>query len=77
MNSQNTVIEEATNNDLEFDDISVPNSYKLMSELHAAARRQALGVDQALDTLLESLSDEPGQGFDDFSTSTPRGGRRG
>ena len=32
-----------------------PNAFTLMEELHTMARRQALGVDKALDSLLSEL----------------------
>lgn len=51
---QGSVIESV--GDVEVDQ-AVPNSraYQLMSELHAMARRRALGVDKALDSLLNEL----------------------
>ena len=34
------------------------NSYQVMLDLYEAARRQAMGVEQALDTILEALGEE-------------------
>ena len=59
LNEENVVIEQATDVDLENDLGDTGVSYKLMEELYLTARRIAMGVDQALDTLLESLGDDP------------------
>jgi hypothetical protein len=38
----------------------IPNSFQLMRSMYASARRRALGIDQAIDTLLDEL---PGDRF--------------
>jgi hypothetical protein len=53
LNSEGTIIEEAA--DAEFSD-HIPAPYQTMKKLYANARRQALGVDAALDELLDELS---------------------
>jgi hypothetical protein len=53
LNSEGTVIEEAS--DPEFTD-HITDAYVAMKQLYANARRRALGVDAALDELLEELS---------------------
>lgn len=52
LNARNIVIEEVMHYDL---NENFTDAHGLMSELYAAARRQALGVEKALDTLLETL----------------------
>lgn len=59
LNDRNIVIEEVTPADL---GRNFPDQKELLRELYTAARRQALGVEHALDTLLESLSGESGRG---------------
>ena len=42
--------------DIDLKDI-IDNPYKLMKEIHNSARRQALGVEDALDAILSNLDD--------------------
>ena len=52
LNEDNKTIEEATDIDLESE---LENAYKTMENLHRSARRQAMGVDKALDSILSNL----------------------
>jgi hypothetical protein len=42
--------------DTDFDDDELPNPYEFLNEIYSIARRQAMGVDKAIDTLLEELT---------------------
>lgn len=55
INENGTVIDEVS--DLDVKDI-IDGSYKKMEEMYNLARRQALGVDEALDIILNNLNDE-------------------
>jgi hypothetical protein len=55
LNSEGVVIEQAADPDFAPD---VGEAYTAMKEMYATARRQALGVDSALDDLLSELTKE-------------------
>ena len=58
LNDEGRLVEEFTNNDLRplVKDEEV-NPYKLLDETFTSARRSAMGVERALNTLLEELGD--------------------
>jgi len=51
-NSEGTLIEETSDRELA---TFIPNAYQQMQSLYDKARRQALGVDKAIDNILENL----------------------
>jgi hypothetical protein len=55
LDSEGTVIERATHPDFAG---AMPTPYTQMKHLYEMARRQALGVDNAIDALLKELSDD-------------------
>jgi hypothetical protein len=58
LNDRNVVIEEVTPDSLNpYEPKSYEDSKRIFRELYEAARRQALGVEQALDTLLQKLQE--------------------
>jgi len=57
-NQNGSVIEEVTQAGLAGPDLSGPEAYQLLEELYEGARRKAMGVDQALDTILDNLDDD-------------------
>lgn len=60
-NSEGTLIESFNDEDLPTD--TGPNApYAIMSQLFEFARRQAMGVDAALDSIMGALDDEPRDG---------------
>jgi hypothetical protein len=61
-NEEGETVEEVTGDDLSGD---FDNPNRVLEEIYEGARRQALGVDSALDSLLEYLSDEDSAGGTD------------
>jgi hypothetical protein len=60
VDQEGTVVEEATNGDLAAAATAGRSSaYRLMGDLFKQARRKAMGVDQALDAIMESLGPGP------------------
>jgi len=58
LNDEGRLVEQFTNNDLSsLAENAERHPYRLMSELYDDARRLAMGVDRALDTLLNELND--------------------
>lgn len=57
LNSEGRMLEQAT--DVDFDADTLPNAYATMKQLYEVARRQSLGVEQALDALLIELGEDP------------------
>lgn len=55
INSSGTVIDKFTDVDVAADDPDKQTAYRDMATLYHDARRQALGVDKALDKLIEEL----------------------
>ena len=51
----NKTVEEATDVDLQND---LEDSYKIMADLYVKARRQAMEVDKAIDSILSSLEND-------------------
>jgi hypothetical protein len=55
LDENNKIIEEATDDDLKPE---LGNAYQIMDNLHRSARRQAMGVDKAIDSILSDLENK-------------------
>lgn len=62
-NEQGELIEVMSDSDLLHQGQSSPPAYKLMAELYGIARRTAMGVEQALDAILEQLEEREDMPF--------------
>ena len=57
LNEDNKTVEEATDIDLQPEFGGAQASYKTMDTLYKQVRRQAMGIDKALDSILSELED--------------------
>ena len=57
-NDEGVLIEEVNDTDFDPDDFGDEDPYAFLDELYSMARRRALGVDEALDSLLDELEAE-------------------
>ena len=60
LNEDGSIVEETSDAQLtQMADTSIVGAFSLMRKLYEAARRKAMGVDNALDALLEALDEDP------------------
>lgn len=68
-NEEGELIEQVA--DIDFDNTNLPGAFRTMTNLYNSARRQALGVEKALDELLGEIGEEDGGKVEDFDDDIP------